>query len=142
MLRKHFFEENDLSLESKEDTIEQRIAAMLELKDVNDDSFNAVNWQVAMDHVIDTDDKESAKKLFGLLTDAMAGTFEQCVNEGPVAAGDLDSKEARDRLMDLGMVTQVVVKGEEGFTAATNRGHNFWIKAGGEAKADDNDEKE
>lgn len=107
MLRRHFFEENAPSLESADETIEQRIDAMAKLKDVNDKSFNAVNWQIAMDHIVQKSDKASAKTLVGLLTKGMTDTLEKAVTEGSLADSDLPSAEQRDRLIDLGLMSLV-----------------------------------
>lgn len=50
---------------------------------------------------------------------------------GPLTAGDLPSKTARDFLADLGVVVMVVVKGDDGHWASTQLGH--WVYKGLEA---------
>lgn len=142
MLRRHFFEENLPSMESAEETIEQRIAAMEKLKDVNDKSFNAVNWQIAMDHVVDKGDKEHAKKLSGLLTKGMSDTLKKAVKDGSLADSDLPNKDGRDRLVDLGLMVKVAEKGKT-LNAVSLIGFKFWELAGGETAGDeDEDDKD
>jgi hypothetical protein len=136
MLRRHFFEENAPSLESADETIEQRIDAMAKLKDVNDKSFNAVNWQIAMDHIVQKSDKASAKTLVGLLTKGMTDTLEKAVTEGSLADSDLPSAEQRDRLIDLGLMSLVSEKGKK-MNAVSMVGFKFWDLAGGDTAAKD-----
>lgn len=49
-------------------------------------------------------------------------TIIAAYRNGPLFAGDLPSKSARDVLMAEGFMTSVVVKGEDGFNACTNKG--------------------
>lgn len=44
------------------------------------------------------------------------------VEEGPLWDGDVPSKSGRDKLIDLGLLIRVVVKGEDGYTAANYHG--------------------
>lgn len=41
---------------------------------------------------------------------------------GPLGDGDVPSKRARDKLLDEGFVSKVVVRGEEGYNACTYKG--------------------
>lgn len=41
---------------------------------------------------------------------------------GPLFAGDVPSKNARNSLVDKGFMTYVVVKGDDRFNACTNKG--------------------
>lgn len=42
--------------------------------------------------------------------------------DGPLFDGDVPSKAARDSLVNEGMISRIVVKGEEGFNACTYLG--------------------
>ena len=43
-------------------------------------------------------------------------------NQGPLFDGDLPSKEARNTLIDKGYICKIIVKGEDGFNACTQKG--------------------
>lgn len=50
--------------------------------------------------------------------DVIVASFEN----GPLYDGDVPSKTGRDQLIDIGFVSKVVVKGEEGYNACTYLG--------------------
>lgn len=142
MLRRHMLsEEPEMSMENADDTVEQRIAAMIKMDNVNDKSFNAVNWQVAMDHIAEKKDKSSAKGLYKLLTEPMTKLFEKAVKEGSLKDSDAGSKDALNRLKDLGLMTTISEKGEK-LNAITELGSKFYELAGGDTKKEADDEEE
>lgn len=145
MLRTAMFEDNAVSMEAADDTVDKRIDAMIEMKDVNDKSFNAVNWRVAMDQIVEKGDKKSAKGLYPLLTKPMSDTLEKAITEGSLKDSDLPSKDGRAVLVDLGLMTIIAEKGEK-MNAVTMQGHSFYKLAGGkkddDAKKDDEKEKD
>lgn len=49
-------------------------------------------------------------------------TIRAAFKNGPLWAGDLPSKSARDTLVSEGFMSHVVMKGEDGFNACTNKG--------------------
>lgn len=49
-------------------------------------------------------------------------TLVACVEEGPIAEGCEASKHQRDQLYALKLITPIVVKGQQGFWAATYTG--------------------
>ena len=48
--------------------------------------------------------------------------LRQLCNDGPVWDGDVLSKAARDQLLEQGLASRVIYKGEFGYTAATYEG--------------------
>ncbi len=59
-------------------------------------------------------------------TGAERDTLEALVLHGPLYDGDVPSKSGRDSLIDRGLAVQVVVRGEDGHTAATYDGRDAW----------------
>lgn len=59
-------------------------------------------------------------------------TIRGCYEHGPLDDGDIPCKTARNRMLDLGLVTKAVVKGEDGYNACTHQGAWIYrlIKAG------------
>lgn len=57
---------------------------------------------------------------------AMGSAERDCIRAayraGPLFDGDVPSKTGRDRLIVLGYMSKVVVKGEDGYNACTNKG--------------------
>lgn len=49
-------------------------------------------------------------------------TLRAAVENGPLFDGDVPSKTARDSLNNLGYMTNIVVRGEDGFNACTQKG--------------------
>ena len=49
-------------------------------------------------------------------------TLKAIHDQGPLFDGDIPSKAARDYLLITGLVSKVVVKGEQGFNACTYKG--------------------
>jgi hypothetical protein len=135
------FEENHPSLESADDTVEKRIDAMAKMDNVNDKSFNAVNWQVAMDHIDDKNDKKSAKVLYKLLTEPMTKVFEKAVKEGSLKDSEAGGKDVLNRLHDLGLLAPISEKGET-LNAVTLLGSKFFELAGGKVEEEKKDDKE
>lgn len=64
---------------------------------------------------------------------AMIDTLVAMVEQGPVWAGDVPSKAARADLIDLGLAQYVMVKGEDGFSAATYKGRDVYCYIYGKA---------
>lgn len=58
------------------------------------------------------------------LTGAEKETLIGLVERGPLWDGDVPSKAGRDSLLEKGLAIRVVVKGEDGFTAATYGGRD------------------
>jgi hypothetical protein len=63
---------------------------------------------------------------------ASRDVLQATYTHGPLFDGDLPSKLGRDKLVELGYVVRVVVKGEEGLNACTYTGADAYrlIKAG------------
>lgn len=82
------------------------------------------------------DDKigEIAKRLTG----AQVDTLVSAVESGPVWVGDLPSKTARNELVDMSLLTHIVSKMEEGYTASTMLGAAVYRKLFG--NSDSNEE--
>lgn len=57
-----------------------------------------------------------------LLSKSEMECLGQLVQQGPVEDGDLVSKSPRDKLLNLGLATKVVVAGQDGFNAANYLG--------------------
>jgi hypothetical protein len=53
---------------------------------------------------------------------ACIDTLVALVEQGPLWDGDVPSKSGRDELIDQGLAQRVIVKGEDGYTAATYAG--------------------
>lgn len=62
------------------------------------------------------------------MTGGQIDTLVALVENGPCWDGDVPSKSARDELIDLGLAIRVVVKGEDGHTAATYAGRDVYCK--------------
>lgn len=60
------------------------------------------------------------------LNGAQTDTLIALVENGPLWDGDVPSKTGRDTLINIGCAVRVVVKGEDGFTAATYRGKDAY----------------
>ncbi len=60
------------------------------------------------------------------LNGAEVDTLVALVEQGPLWDGDVPSKTGRDRLIDRGLATRVVVKGEDGWTAASYTGRDAY----------------
>jgi hypothetical protein len=56
------------------------------------------------------------------LTGQQKDTLAQIVEKGPVSDGDVVSKSSRTDLIEMGLVSKAVVKGEEGYQVANYRG--------------------
>lgn len=56
----------------------------------------------------------------------MIDTLVALVERGPLWDGDVPSKVERDNLVAGGLAQRVVVKGEDGYTAATYAGRDFY----------------
>lgn len=56
----------------------------------------------------------------------MNDTMVTLVEDGPVWDGDMPSKTQRDELIKLGYAVCVVVKGDDGYTAATIKGRDWY----------------
>lgn len=71
------------------------------------------------------DAEQAAKRAFALkVPKVVLETLCKIVENGPVADGDMPSIEARGHLILWGICVRVLVKGEQGFTAATyDAGH-------------------
>jgi len=61
------------------------------------------------------------------LSGAEVDTLHALINAGPVWDGDLPSKAGRNNLVDLGLATKCVCKGQQGFQVATYRGWNVFF---------------
>ena len=62
------------------------------------------------------------------MTGGQLDTLVALVENGPCWDGDVPSKAARDELIDQGLAIRVVVKGENGYTAATYTGRDTYCK--------------
>lgn len=84
--------------------------------------------------MITNEEVASLKALTGAEIDTLVGLIES----GPLEDGDVPSKSARDSLVENGLAVRVVVKMQDGFTAATYQGRqaykaHFGTALGGEA---------
>jgi hypothetical protein len=59
------------------------------------------------------------------LSIAAVDTLTACYFNGPLFDGDVPSKSGRDSLLEDGLVAKVVVKGEQGYNACTQKG--YWV---------------
>lgn len=66
------------------------------------------------------------------LSGAALDTLIALVEEGPLWDGDLPSKRGRTELLELGMAVCVVVKGQDGYQAATYAGRVAYCAEFGE----------
>ena len=55
-------------------------------------------------------------------------TLIALVENGPLFDGDVPSKNSRDILIAAGLATRVVVKGEDGYTAASYEGRDVYLR--------------
>ena len=60
------------------------------------------------------------------LTGAETDTLIALVEQGPLWDGDVPSKQGRDSLVQRGLAAKVVVKGEDGWQAATYAGRDAY----------------
>lgn len=60
------------------------------------------------------------------LTGAETDTLVALIEAGPLWDGDVPSKRGRDSLIARGWAVRVVVKGEDGYTAATYAGRDAY----------------
>lgn len=139
MLKPTYFgtSEEELTLEQQGGTVEERLEKLLELKDVHADGFNPINFQAAVEHVIEKSDKKGAKGLLDLMTGAMGETLQAAIDDGPLEDGDVPSKAGRDDLMKLNLMVAVAGKGGTKLNAATMLAATLRDKAGVEDKDDD-----
>jgi len=56
----------------------------------------------------------------------MTDTLIALIERGPLWDGDVPSKIERDTLINQGLAVRVVVKGSDGYTAATYRGRDAY----------------
>ena len=68
----------------------------------------------------------SAAKPQMALTGAEAETLVALVEHGPLWDGDVPSKSGRDGLLQKGYAVRIVVKGEDGYQAATYAGRDAY----------------
>ncbi|MCU1114361.1 hypothetical protein [Stenotrophomonas maltophilia] len=71
------------------------------------------------------------------LSGAALDTLIALVEEGPLWDGDLPSKRGRTELLDLGMAVCIVVKGQDGYQAATYAGRVAYCAHFGEERMAD-----
>lgn len=125
MLRKDLIpSEEELSMEGEEgkDALEH----ILDLNSTEDDGFSINKWREALTYAFEEEDEESQSRMYGMLTDKQKGTLQQCINDGPIEDGDIESKSDRDDLISLWLISKIMVKGEEGFQAANARGYKIY----------------
>ncbi len=60
------------------------------------------------------------------MTGAETDTLTALVEQGPLWDGDVPSKAGRDALIAAGLAARVVVKGEDGWQAATYKGRDAY----------------
>lgn len=143
MLKSSHFEiqEEDLSLEKQGGTVEERIEKLLEMKNIKDKSFNPINFKAAVDHVVKKKQKENAQGILGLLTADMTKVLDAVIENGPMEDGDLPSKEARNELVELELMSVVANKGGKGkLSGATPQAAALRNVAGVEVKETKDDE--
>lgn len=61
-----------------------------------------------------------------MLTGAEKDTLIALVEQGPLWDGDVPSKRGRDSLVQRGLAAKVIVKGEDGWQAATYAGRDAY----------------
>ena len=61
-----------------------------------------------------------------MLTAAEKDTLIALVEQGPLWDGDVPSKQGRDSLVRRGLAAKVIVKGEDGWQAATYAGREAY----------------
>jgi hypothetical protein len=61
-----------------------------------------------------------------MMTGAEKETLIALVEQGPLWDGDVPSKTGRDALLEKGLAAKVVVKGEDGWQAATYAGRDAY----------------
>ena len=61
-----------------------------------------------------------------MLTAAEKDTLIALVEQGPLWDGDVPSKQGRDSLVRRGLAAKVIVKGEDGWQAATYAGRDAY----------------
>lgn len=66
-------------------------------------------------------------------TGAQIDTLIALVESGPLWDGDVPSKSGRNDLIDIGLAMRVIVKGEDGYTAATYAGRDAYTERYGNA---------
>ena len=66
------------------------------------------------------------RKDMSMLTGAEKDTLIALVEQGPLWDGDVPSKQGRDSLVQRGLAARVVVKGEDGWQAATYAGRDAY----------------
>lgn len=71
------------------------------------------------------------------LAGAALDTLIALVENGPLWDGDLPSKSGRYELLELGMAVRIVVKGEDGYQAATIEGARAYCLHFGEERISD-----
>jgi hypothetical protein len=62
------------------------------------------------------------------LTGAEVDTLIALVENGPLEDGDVPSKSGRDSLISRGLAVKIVVKGSDGYNAATYLGRDVYTK--------------
>ena len=73
------------------------------------------------------------------MTGAEKDTLIALVEQGPLWDGDVPSKTGRDSLLARGLAVRVVVKGEDGWQAATYAGRDAYKALGRNASEADDD---
>ena len=63
-----------------------------------------------------------------MLTGAEKDTLIALVERGPLWDGDMPSKQGRDSLLQRGLAAKVIVKGEDGWQAATYAGRDAYLE--------------
>jgi len=70
--------------------------------------------------------ESKAKFDTAMLDEGWKDTLIALIENGPLFDGDLPSKTGRDTLIDNEFAVRVVVKGEDGFNAATHKGAELY----------------
>lgn len=144
MLHSKFLKtEEELSLEKAGGTVEERIKDLLELDSVKSKGFNPINFKAAVDHAVEKNSEKTAKGLMGLFTKDMTDILDTILENGPVKDSEISSKEARNEMVDLGLVCIVADKGGKGkLTAATMDAVSLRKAAGVKEEEKDEDDED
>jgi len=138
----HFGKEDELSLEEQGGTIDERIDKLIALSGMDDDSFNLVNFNAGVQHVVEKKDSDKAEGLYKLLKGDMKKVLEKAIKSGPLEDGEVTSKEARDELVSMNLMAHITTGSEKDdggkACAATYHAYEFWKMAKGD-DADDDD---
>lgn len=93
---------------------------MINIKKVIEDAFGRVDLSTVKEIEYQLKCFEQAASLNSNAVE----TLSSALKTGPLWDGDVPSKSGRDDLLDIEAIAKVVVKGEQGFNAATYHGHN------------------